>query len=125
MYDNKGNLFDDVSSLNIKWSSDNKAYGEFLQGETLFEIKQHVDKNENGGYQGTFVLTDIYFIIPFLVSVSIIYPLKLPENIKFYSVFRGIKREHCSGMGGRLNFRAFFVWQVCNFSLFKEMLVFL
>lgn len=73
VYDNKGNLFDDVSSLNIKWSCDIKAYGEFLQGETLFEIKQHVDKKENGGYQGTFVLTDTYFNIPLLVNVPIIY----------------------------------------------------
>lgn len=99
VYDNKGNLFDDVSSLNIKWSCHNKAYGEFLQGETLFEIKQHVDKKENGGYQGTFVLTDIYFIISFLVSVSIIYPLKPSENLWFYSVFGVIKRGQYPEMG--------------------------
>ena len=36
---------------------------------------------------------------PFLASVSILYPLKTPENQRFSGVFRGYKWKHWPEMG--------------------------
>ena len=36
---------------------------------------------------------------PFMANVPILYPLKTPQNQKFFGVFRGFKLEHWPEIG--------------------------